>query len=137
MSNFPISNTSNRLLLRPLLLPYVSRVKNKKMDRLLLGIYFLVCIFCYLYRLTSPSTNELDYDLPDYSELYPNQELADYSDGQQSFNSTGTDTFVFLHIQKTGGTTLGRRFVEDIGKSIKNKNKNMSRVVQAATRNLK
>ena len=96
-----------------------------------------MCIFCYLYRLTSPSTNELDHDLPNYSELYPNQELADYSDGQQSFNSTGTDTFVFLHIQKTGGTTLGRRFVEDIGKSIKNKNKNMSRVVQAATRNLK
>ena len=73
---------------------------------------------CYSCRLTSPSTNEPDYDLPNYSDLYPNQELADYSDGQQSFNSTGTDTFVFLHIQKTGGTTLGRRFVEDIGKSI-------------------
>ena len=56
-----------------------------------------------------------DYDIPDYSELYPKTEIEDLSDGLTSFNSSGTDTLVFLHMQKTGGTTLGRRFVDDIG----------------------
>lgn len=55
-----------------------------------------------------------DYDIPDYSELYPKTEIEDLSDGLTSFNSSGIDTLVFLHMQKTGGTTLGRRFVDDI-----------------------
>lgn len=76
---------------------------------------------------TPSAVHDSEYfdDFPDYGYLYPNDEVTDYCDHGTTFNSSGTDTFVFLHMQKTGGTTLGRRFVEDIVhlkcKKIKNK----------------
>ena len=42
--------------------------------------------------------------------------MKDNAELSTTFNSSGTDTFVFLHMQKTGGTTLGIRLVKDIGK---------------------
>jgi len=55
-------------------------------------------------------------DEPDYHDFYPGVKIDDLSDSKHSFNSSGIDTLVFLHMQKTGGTTLGRRLVDNIGK---------------------
>ena len=53
----------------------------------------------------------------DYSDYYPDQSIiVDQAETSRSFNSSGLDTLVFVHIQKTGGSTLERRFVENIGK---------------------
>ena len=61
--------------------------------------------------------NELDEEALDYHEYYPGVKIDDLSDSKHSFNSSGVDTLVFLHMQKTGGTTLGRRLVDNIGKT--------------------
>ena len=60
--------------------------------------------------------NEFDEETPDYHDYYPGVKINDLSDSKHSFNSSGVDTLVFLHMQKTGGTTLGRRLVDNIGK---------------------
>ena len=52
----------------------------------------------------------------DYSDYYPDQPIIDHAETSRTFNSSGLDTLVFVHIQKTGGSTLERRFVENIGK---------------------
>ena len=57
-----------------------------------------------------------DDTIPDYHEYYPGVKIDDLADSKRGFNSSGIDTLVFLHMQKTGGTTLGRRFVDNIGK---------------------
>ena len=62
--------------------------------------------------------NEFDEEAPDYHDYYPGVKINDLSDSKHSFNSSGVDTLVFLHMQKTGGTTLGRRLVDNIGKII-------------------
>lgn len=41
--------------------------------------------------------------------------MLDRAEKVRTFNSSGLDTLVFVHIQKTGGSTLERRFVENIG----------------------
>ena len=41
--------------------------------------------------------------------------VLDRAEKVRTFNSSGLDTLVFVHIQKTGGSTLERRFVENIG----------------------
>ena len=61
--------------------------------------------------------NKLDEEALDYHEYYPGFKIDDLSDLKHSFNSSGVDTLVFLHMQKTGGTTLGRRLVDNIGKT--------------------
>jgi len=113
--------------------PFLQRVANfvSSQPRGLKCLGFLVLAFLLLYFYDSshlpvvpPASIEssssitivpvYDLDLPDYSSLYPDDSVPDLSDGGSSFNSSGTDTLVFLHIQKTGGTTLGRRFVDDI-----------------------
>ena len=53
----------------------------------------------------------------DYSDYYPDQPIIDQAETSRTFNSSGLDTLVFVHIQKTGGSTLERRFVENIGNS--------------------
>lgn len=61
-----------------------------------------------------------EFDEPDYHDFYPGVKIDDLSDSKHSFNSSGIDTLVFLHMQKTGGTTLGRRLVDNIGKILYN-----------------
>lgn len=41
-------------------------------------------------------------------------ELAGYMPRQQAFDLDGRDVLVFLHMQKTGGTTLGRNLVKNL-----------------------
>ena len=56
----------------------------------------------------------------DYEQLYKDEdEIIDGVHSVNTFDSNGTDTMVFLHIQKTGGTTLGTRLVNHIGKNQK------------------
>lgn len=55
-----------------------------------------------------------DYDEDMYQR--PAQPVIDHiTPGSRMFNSSGLDTLVFVHIQKTGGSTIERRLVEDIG----------------------
>lgn len=60
------------------------------------------------------SNNSSSDDWPDYDEFLPKTFMKDNAELSTTFNSSGTDTFVFLHMQKTGGTTLGIRLVKDI-----------------------
>jgi len=56
----------------------------------------------------------VDIDV-DYEDLYKeDDEIIDGVHTVNTFDSNGTDTMVFLHIQKTGGTTLGTRLVNHI-----------------------
>lgn len=64
--------------------------------------------------LESIEKNDIDEEAPDYHALYPGVAIDDLGDRKRSFNSSGVDTLVFLHMQKTGGTTLGRRLVDNI-----------------------
>ena len=67
-------------------------------------------------REVTDEGNDFDEEAPDYHDFYPGVKIDDLSDSKHSFNSSGIDTLVFLHMQKTGGTTLGRRLVDNIGK---------------------
>ena len=67
-------------------------------------------------REVTEDGNEIDEEAPDYHDYYPGVKIDDLSDSKHTFNSSGIDTLVFLHMQKTGGTTLGRRLVDNIGK---------------------
>ena len=54
----------------------------------------------------------------DYDDIHhwPTQPVIDrITPGSRMFNSSGLDTLVFVHIQKTGGSTIEQRLVEDIG----------------------
>lgn len=51
----------------------------------------------------------------EYGTLYVDGDgIIDEIHSVNTFNSTDRDTLVFLHIQKTGGTTLGNRLVHNI-----------------------
>lgn len=65
-------------------------------------------------REVTEDGNEFDEETPDYHDYYPGVKIDDLSDSKHNFNSSGIDTLVFLHMQKTGGTTLGRRLVDNI-----------------------
>ena len=76
-------------------------------------------------------SNEVAYEVvesPHYEEYYPIENLEDLAESELTFNSSGIDTIVYLHIQKTGGTTLGRRFVDDIGNFFSNLPKSLKHV---------
>ena len=47
----------------------------------------------------------------DYTDQYPSQPII------PTFNASGIDTLVFVHIQKTGGSTVERHFADNLGKS--------------------
>ena len=72
---------------------------------------------------TVPAVTDLEDEFRKTSMAHPpppSVDLVDYRDirrgegGRFEFNMSASDVMVFLHIQKTGGTTFGKHLVQDI-----------------------
>jgi len=92
----------------------------QRVKRILVGIGILIVLLnlaaidvtrVYDYSSFTQLSQETDFD---YGDMYPLKPVIDRAEKENTFNSSGLDTLVFVHIQKTGGSTLERRFVENI-----------------------
>ncbi|XP_070537680.1 heparan-sulfate 6-O-sulfotransferase 2-like isoform X2 [Ptychodera flava] len=82
----------------------------------LIALYYGLCLSSFHKSTTpSPSLNGVLIDTEVRIKKAKGKKFNENTlDRNLEFNITGNDVLVFLHIQKTGGTTFGRHLVQDI-----------------------